>query len=339
MAFSTRRNNPQATTMDAGYFTSIGLALAAVACFVWGAALLWWPGPNNAPRTVKQRIRSASDHVAAQSDKGFLLRRSGAGTALWGGPLTANLRGLGALRRLAAESGSKLRPGVLLGWCTGLALAAGLTAESFGQPALYVFAATAISLFLPLANLLRLRRRRLAKIEEQIPDALDLMARALQAGRALSGALRVVALEGAVPIAEEFRTTIDEVNFGISEGAALANMASRVKLPDLRYFVVALLIQREAGGNLAQILTSISALVRERIVLRGAVRVMSAEGRMSAWVLGVMPFLIGGGISLINPAALQSLWTDPVGVNLAAGAALLMTCGAVWMVRIVRIRV
>ena len=325
--------------MDVGYFTFIGFALAAAACFVWGAALLWWPGPNTAPRTVKQRIRSASGGVAAQSETAFLLRRSGAGTALWGGPLMANLPGVGALRRLSSEAGSKLRPGVLLGWCAGLALAAGLTAESLRQPALHVVAATAILFFLPLANLLRMRRRRLAKIEAQIPDALDLMARALQAGRALSGALRVVALEGANPIAEEFRATFDEVNFGISEGAALANLASRVKLPDLRYFVMALLIQREAGGNLAQILTSISALVRERSVLRGAVRVMSAEGRMSAWVLGVMPFLIGGGISLINPAALQMLWTDPVGVNLAAAAALLMICGAVWMVRIVRIRV
>ena len=325
--------------MDAGYFTFIGIALAATACFVWGAALLWWPGSNAAPSAVKERIRSVSGTGAAQSEAAFLLRRSGAGSPFRGGTLTTKLPWVGALRRITSEAGSKTRPGVLLGWCVGLALAAGLAAVSLRQPALHALAASVILFFVPLANLLRLRRRRLAKIEAQIPDALDLMARALQAGRALSGALRVVALEGANPIAEEFRATFDEVNFGISEGAALANLASRVKLPDLRYFVVALLIQREAGGNLAQILTSISALVRERIVLRGAVRVMSAEGRMSAWVLGVMPFLIGGGISLINPAALQMLWTDPVGINLAAAAGLLMACGAVWMVHIVRIRV
>ena len=136
--------------------------------------------------------------------------------------------------------------------------------------------------------------KRLHRIEEQLPDALDLMSRALRAGHAFPTALKMVGDEMNDPLASEFRATFDEVNFGISTADALTNLATRVPSTDLRYFVIAVMIQRETGGNLSELLDSISAIIRDRIKLLGQVRVLSAEGKMSAWVLGAAAFRRGG---------------------------------------------
>ena len=134
----------------------------------------------------------------------------------------------------------------------------------------------------------------MAKIERQLPDALDLMTRALRAGHAFSSALKMAGEEMAEPIAGEFRTVHDEVNFGVSLEQALTHLSERVPLTDLRYFVVAVLIQRDSGGNLTEILGNLSQLIRERLKLLAKVKVLSSEGRMSAWILGLMPFFLAG---------------------------------------------
>ncbi|GAB3545544.1 type II secretion system F family protein [Noviherbaspirillum agri] len=192
---------------------------------------------------------------------------------------------------------------------------------------------------LPFAYLFKLRDKRLNSIETQLPDALDLMARALRAGHAFSSALSMVGQEGPEPIAQEFRTTFDEINFGVPVQKALTNLATRVASTDLRYFVVAVLIQRETGGNLAELMENIAMLIRERLKLAATVRVLSAEGRLSAWILGILPFAVGGLINVVNPKFLSLLWTDPTGLNVVAGALALMVVGVIWMWRVITIRV
>ena len=192
---------------------------------------------------------------------------------------------------------------------------------------------------LPLLYVQHMRSRRLGKIERQLPDALDLITRALRAGHAFSSALKMAGEEMAEPVAGEFRTVHDEVNFGVSLQQALTHLGERVPLTDLRYFVVAVLIQRESGGNLTELLVNLSQLIRQRLKLLAKVRVLSSEGRMSAWILTLMPFFLAGAMNLANPKFMSPLWTDPIGITILKYTLGLMLVGVIIMRKIVRIRV
>lgn len=192
---------------------------------------------------------------------------------------------------------------------------------------------------LPLWHVRRARGKRLTKFEGQLPDALDMMGRALRAGHAFPTALKMVGEEMSAPLADEFRAAFDEVNFGISMQDALTSLAARVPVTDLRFFVIAVVIQRETGGNLAELLANISAIMRDRIKLFAQVRVLSAEGKMSAWVLSMLPFAAALMIQLTNPTFLAVLYTNPTGQKMIAGALGMMLLGVFVMRRIIDIRV
>jgi tight adherence protein B len=149
----------------------------------------------------------------------------------------------------------------------------------------------------------------------------------------------MVGEEAQDPIAGEFRTVHDEINFGVAVPAALTNLANRVPSPDMRHFVIAVLIQRETGGNLTELLANISALIRERLKLLLKIRVLSAEGRLSALILCILPFALAGVINVVNPAFMAVLWTDPIGLQMIYAALVMMVLGALWMRKIIRIRV
>ena len=192
---------------------------------------------------------------------------------------------------------------------------------------------------LPLLYILRKRRKRMQQIEQQLPDALDLISRALKAGHAFPSGLQMVSEETKDPIAGEFRIVHDEINFGVAVPTALMNLASRVPSTDMRYSIIAVLIQRETGGNLTELLGNISTLIRERLKLLGKVRVLSAEGRLSAWILCALPFVLAGVINVIHPKFMAVLWTDPMGLKMIYAALVMMMLGALWMRKIIRIRV
>jgi tight adherence protein B len=185
----------------------------------------------------------------------------------------------------------------------------------------------------------RAKKKRLKAIEEQLPEAADMIGRSLKAGHSFSTALGMVGDEMPEPIGIEFRTTFDQINFGVSLNDALGGLANRIPISDLRYFVIAILIQRESGGNLAEILGSISQIIRARLALLGKVRVLSSEGRLSAWVLGCLPFVVALLISVLNPGFLRVLYTDPAGIKLIGGAFVMMVVGVIWMRKIIRIHV
>lgn len=206
------------------------------------------------------------------------------------------------------------------------------------QSLLFGAAVGALLAAIPLLYLFYKRRKRLEKFERQLPDALDLITRALRAGHAFSAALKMAGEEMPEPVALEFATVHDEVNFGVSLQQALSHLSERIPLTDLRYFVVAVLIQRESGGNLTEILTNLSRLIRERLKLFGRVRVLSSEGRLSAWILGVMPFFLAGVMNLVNPEFMKPLWTDPMGITFIKYTLTLMLIGAVIMRKIIKIR-
>jgi tight adherence protein B len=177
------------------------------------------------------------------------------------------------------------------------------------------------------------------KLQSQLPDGLDMIARALRAGHAFSTGMRLAADEFDDPLGTELAETLDEINFGVSVSDALANLAKRLDSPDIRYFVVSVLIQRTTGGNLAEILENIARLIRERIKFQGKVRVLSTEGKLSAVILIALPFIVVLLLRLLNPHYISLLWTDPAGRVMCGVAVIMMILGALVMKKIVNIEI
>jgi tight adherence protein B len=176
---------------------------------------------------------------------------------------------------------------------------------------------------LPLIHVLRCRRKRLKRFSEQFPDAIDMMTSALRAGHALGRAMQLVAMEAPEPIRTEFRKTFEEQNLGVPVREALQNLAERVDNVDLKLFVTAVIIQRESGGNLTEILTKISKTIRARFVLLGQIQVYTAQGRFTAWLLGFLPLAIGFIIYLVNPDYVMFFFRDTAGKLLLGSAVVL----------------
>lgn len=191
----------------------------------------------------------------------------------------------------------------------------------------------------PFLSLSRARSRRLASFEEQLPDALIVMARALRAGHPFSDAMHLVAEEMAEPIAGEFRTTFMEINYGGDVRGAMLGLLRRVQSVTVMIFVTSVLIQKETGGNLAELLDGLAAVVRDRFRFHRKVRTLSAQGRMAAWILSLLPFVLAGVLSLVSPKFLPMLTQDPIGRQLVVGAFVMIVIGILWMRKIVRIEV
>jgi tight adherence protein B len=173
---------------------------------------------------------------------------------------------------------------------------------------------------LPLLYVRHVARRRMAKFEEQFPEAIDLLARSLRAGHALTTALQLAAEEMPDPVGPEFQLLFDRQNYGMSLPDALREFAQRVPLLDARFFVTAVLIQRETGGNLSGVLDNLSNVIRERFTVKRQIRVLSAHGRITGWVLGMLPPIVGALLFLISPDLMSPMITDPIGnLMLAVG--------------------
>lgn len=323
--------------MDYMYFVFATLIFVAVVLLVEGAYLAWNATRGPEAQRMTRRVQAMA---AGEASKNVALAKK---RTLSAHPvlhrLLAALPHTVTLDRLLVQSGKRWTVAGFAGASLASCLLAWIAGAWFALPFLLQWGAAGTALTLPRQLALRARNKRLNKLENQLPDALDLMGRALRAGHAFPTALKMVGDEMKAPIAVEFATVFDEVNFGVSMPDALMNMANRVPSTDLRYFVVAVLIQRDTGGNLAELLGSISTIIRDRIKLLGQVRVLAAEGKMSAWVLGLLPFGAAALIQLTNPEFLSLLFTDSAGKKLLGFALGMMAIGVVAMRKIVKIRV
>lgn len=192
---------------------------------------------------------------------------------------------------------------------------------------------------LPFKWIARRKAKRMADFERQLPEALELVGRALKAGHTFSSGMGMVVGEFADPIRIEFQKTMDEVNFGMGVTVALDNLMDRVDCPDLNFFVVSVKIQHETGGNLAEIVGNIAWLIRERLKLKGRIRVLSAEGRMAAWVLCLLPFFVCGAVQMLNPGYLNQMFVESLGHIFLYTVGILMTLGILVIRKMVRIEV
>ncbi len=243
------------------------------------------------------------------------------------------------LQEFLSQAGMRTKPGKIILMSGVLALTAYLVTGRFlSRFPIPLFAAVAAA-FIPLALIAWKRRRRLRTFEENFPQALDLLGRAVRAGHAFTTGLEMIAKESAEPLAGEFRTTFEEQNFGLPLRDALLNMAERVPLIDVRFFVTSLLIQKETGGNLAEILDGLARVIRDRFRIYRDVRVRTAQGRLTAGILiGLPPFMMSM-LGMINPHYIRVLFFDPVGPEVLGVAAALQVIGSALIWKIIHFEV
>jgi tight adherence protein B len=243
------------------------------------------------------------------------------------------------LSRLLEQTNMKWSPQFYLGLSLGLALGIGVAVNILTRNLIPTLLFGLIAGFVPTMLLFRSRRKRLDLIEEQLPEAVDLLGRAIRAGHPLTMGLRMVADEGPSPIAGYFQQASEEQRFGMPFDDSLLGMVDRIPLVDMRILVTAIMVQREVGGNLAEILDNIAQTVRARFTLRRQLRVYTAQGRMSGYILAVLPPILGGIIYFLDPTYITLLFTEPMGRVMLVAAIVLQTAGFLWIRRIVQIEV
>ncbi len=324
--------------MNSGFALFVLMAFVAVVLLLEGFFVYWNDSKSPEVKRIERRLRaiSAGGHEAGESQ---LLKRRVMSTTPALQRLLIQVPHAHRMDRLLLQAGTSTTVMHLITVCLLCGAAAVLAGTVLRWMWPVTVLVTALMVALPVMRLVRKRTKRLHLIEAQLPEAMDLISRALRAGHAFTSALAMVGTEAPEPIAGEFKITSDEIGFGISIDNAMNNLASRVESADMRYFVMAVIIQRETGGNLAELLGNLSALVRDRFKLIAKVRVLAAEGKMSAWILTGLPFCVAGAIQIINPKYLSVLFTDPSGIRLVIGALVLMAVGIFAMWRIIDIRV
>lgn len=315
------------------------LVFVAVLLLLEGLYLMWKSYKGPGAKKVDKRLRALSAaHDASDQARLIKERLMSEVPALQRLLLKAPRAHL--LDRFILQAGLDTTVSMLLLWCAaggafGLSVVVGVLHQSL----VLGLAGGGVVAVIPLLVVQYLRSRRLGRLERQLPEALDLMVRALRSGHSFGSGLQMIGEEMAEPIANEFRIVADEVNFGVSLQQALTNLSERVPITDLRYFVVAVMIQRESGGNLTEVLANLSRLIRERLKLFARIKVLSSEGRLSAWILGVMPFALAALLNAFNPGFMSPLWKDPMGIAIVKYMLILMAVGVVVLVKIVKIRV
>lgn len=261
------------------------------------------------------------------------------------GPLPAIERMLGGttrgtqLGRWIEQSGVKISISSLALYAFGGAFVCGLITATVMRMTIGWFIGGAIGFAIPFFVLNLKRKRRLRTFEEAFPEALDLISRALKAGHAFATGLKMVADEMAEPVGPEFRKTFDEQNFGLPLKDALNNLTERIPHLDVRFFATAVLIQRETGGNLAEILENLAHVVRERFKILRQVRVYTAHGRLTGYVLLALPVFLVIALSFINPEHMQLLFRERIGHMLLGATVVMQTIGYFWIRQVVKIEV
>ena len=314
------------------------IAFVAIVLFIESAYLIWNTYNGADARQAERRIRALSA-ASEQSERAAVLKGRLLSEVPFFERLLLKVPRMLLVDRWVAQSGLDWTVSQLLLLTVGLSFAAHVAMSFLNALPVVDGTISLLSGASPAIFVMARRRSRLAKVVQQLPDALDFIARALRAGNALPQALQMVSLNLVDPIAFEFRITHDEINFGVSIHQAMENLAARVPVTDMGYFAVAVLVQRDAGGNLSEVLENLSRLIRDRLKFYGKVRVLSTEGRWSAWVLCLLPFALGGLLEMVNHEFISVLWTDPIGIQLTYKVIAMMAIGAFWSSRIVQISV
>ena len=270
---------------------------------------------------------------------GGLLRKAGSDQPAWVRQLSATTPRVRDLGVLIEQAGSDTTVYALLLMCVGLGIGLGSAMLIITRFWPFALLAAAVGGYIPIMYLKRKRQRRVDAFESALPDAIDLLGRAIRAGHPLSAGFQMVAAELEDPISTEFQRTFEEQRFGLPFDDAIIAMADRVALVDVRILVTAILIQREVGGNLAEVLDNLATIIRARFTIRRQLRVYTAQGRFSGYTLAVLPIIVGFLIYMLNPPYMQLLFTHPIGKMLVFLAVVMQVVGFLWIRKIIDIEI
>ncbi len=323
--------------MEDGLVLFAALVFAAVFLLAHGMTVPVFGESRRTAKRLRERLaqveRSEGDDFASLLREKALDRLS---------PLERRIERLPSMTRLSAwiaQSGHPVMAFRLVLLAAGLGLAGALLGWEFGNSVPALALGTAVGVALPFLKISRDRQQRFQKLDEQLPDAIDVMQRALKAGHPFNASLKLVSEDMDQPIAREFEMAFADMNYGNDTRRAMLGLLSRVPSVTMMALVTSVLVQKETGGNLAEILKQISGVIRGRFHLHRRVRTLSAEGRMSAWVLGLVPLGLFALMMVLNPDYIPMMFDEPAGRKLFAFAFVWGGIGIFFIRRIIRIDV
>jgi tight adherence protein B len=318
------------------------LAAAVVFVLVTSAVMAAYFGLQKLPdwlaaRRLDRRLREVSRPSGDLPDTPSFI------TEVKKGPLPAIDKALGgansSLATLIEQSGVRTTPSAIMLSMVLSALISGLVCMFFIKVPIFWIVSAVIGSFIPYAWLRHKRAARMKRFEEQFPEALDLLSRAIRAGHAFQTAMGMVAEELPQPVGIEFKKAFEQQNFGLPLRDVLDQMAERVPILDVKFFVTAVTIQRETGGNLAEILDNLAHVVRERFKILRQVREHTAHGRFTGYVLLALPAALAIALSFINPEHMKLLFQERMGQTMIVGAIVMQAIGYMWIKKVIKIEV
>lgn len=325
--------------IPAGYLPAIVL-FVVVGLGVLSLALVWeWWRDRRQRKEITQRLEGMASGQGGPDPFGELFRDNKLSEVTWMEPLVARLPHTRDLQHLLEQADVTWRVGTFFLLTIGAAVAMGMAGYVVGRLWFVGIAAAGFGASLPYIYVRRRKTKRLEAFEEFFPEAIDLLGRAIRAGHAFSTGLQMVGEESPEPLAGEFRRVFEEQKFGLAIEDSLLALADRIDLVDMRIFVTALMVQREVGGNLAEILDKISYTIRERFTIQRQVRVYTAQGRFTGYLLAVLPIGVGFLIWMLNHEYMMILFREPTGRLMISLAALLQIMGFFVIRKIIHIEV
>jgi len=314
------------------------LVFVLVAGAVFGVYFAFTRIPESvARRRIELRLREVGQ-ASEPADESVVIRDA-AGPLAGVDRLIGRTRAGSHLGTLIEQSGVRTTPSAIVVASVVSGLVAALATQMFIRIWLALALTVPLGVALPVLFLLHRRSSRLKAFEEQFPDALDLVSRAIRAGHSFQTALGMAADELAPPVGPEFRKMFDQQNFGLPLRDALEALAERVPLVDVKFFVTAVSIQRDTGGNLAEILDNLSHVVRERFKILRQVRTHTAHGRITGFVLLALPPFLAVALSFLNPEHMRPLFEERAGQLMIGGTIVMQFIGYLWIRRVIRIEV
>ncbi|HEX6716709.1 MAG TPA: type II secretion system F family protein [Pyrinomonadaceae bacterium] len=307
---------------------------------VLGAYLLATHGTDKKRARLQKRLSEALLHSANTEDVDVVLARNELMSEIpWVNRTMVNIQATLHLKRMLDQADLHITPSRLLmfSFMAGMLGALAASVLTVFIPIMILAGLTCAAL--PLVHVWWKRKKRFDQFLYHLPDALDLISRALSAGHAFSESLHMVSMEMPEPIATEFRKAYEEQNLGLSVKLALENLTQRIPLLDLRMCVTAIMIQRETGGNLAEILEKVAYTIRERFRIMGDLKTLTTSSRMSAWLLCALPIFVALAVTVMNPEYMSVLWKDPRGHYLIATAMTMQVTGMLIVRKILKIKI
>ena len=311
------------------------------ALFLVFGAYLWATRGSDAKRDrLQKRLSEALLHSAHTDDVEVVLARNELLSEIpWLNRSLVRIQAAMQMKRILDQADLQITPSRLMMFSIMAGLLAALAVSVVSPLIILAVGCGLIAAALPFVHVWWKRKKRFAAFLEHLPDALDLMCRALMAGHGFSEAMHMVSSEMPEPIATEFRKTYEEQNLGFSLKLALENLTQRIPLLDLRMCVTAVLIQRETGGNLAEILEKVAYTIRERFRIMRDLKTLTTSSRMSAWLLCGLPIFVAIAVTVMNPDYMSVLWKDPRGHWLIAAAIFMQVTGMLIVKKILNIKI